>query len=152
MTSATVYLAADHGGFELKNQLVKYLRDESVAARDLGPDEYDGDDDYPDYVLRLVKALRTDTDGIGVLICRSAEGVAIAANRNSGIRAAIVTSEEQAVKAREHNDANVACLSGDSLSAEQNQQLLATFLSTEFSGAERHQRRLDKIEQYFPVQ
>jgi hypothetical protein len=64
MTSATVYLAADHGGFELKNQLVEYLRDQSVAARDLGPDEYDKDDDYPDYALKLVKALRTDAGSI----------------------------------------------------------------------------------------
>jgi len=151
MTSATVYLAADHGGYELKNQLVEHLHEQSVATQDLGPAEYDGDDDYPDYVLKLVDALRADTDGVGVLVCRSAEGVAIAANRNPGIRAAVVTEKEQAIKAREHNDANVLCLSGDLVSDEQNQQLLETFLATEFSEVERHQRRLDKIEQYFPL-
>lgn len=148
----TIYLAADHGGFELKNQLVDHLRkSRDNVIEDLGPDELQLDDDYPDYALKLVEHMSQNPDSVGVLICRSAEGVAIAANRNPGLRAAVVTELEQAEKSREHNNANVLCLSADLVSPENNIKLLEAFLITEFSSEPRHQRRLDKIEKYFPL-
>ena len=146
----TIYVAADHGGYDLKNQIVEHLSEEH-SVTDLGPDKLQLDDDYPDYVLKMVESMRDDENSVGVLVCRSAEGVSIAANRNPWIRAAVVTEMEQAVKAREHNDANVLCLSGDLVAPVTNIKLLEAFLVTKFSNEPRHKRRIEKIEKYFPL-
>jgi|AntRauTorcE11897_2_1112592.scaffolds.fasta_scaffold00242_21 ribose 5-phosphate isomerase B len=148
--SKTIYVAADHGGYDLKNQIVNHLSD-NYSVEDLGPDKLQLDDDYPDYVLKLVESMRSNDNSVGVLACRSAEGVSIAANRNDWIRAAVVTEIDQAIKAREHNDANVICLSGDLVAPERNIKLLEAFLVTEFSDEPRHKRRIEKIEKYFPL-
>lgn len=146
-----IYLASDHGGFDLKQSLKQYLAEKEYEIIDLGPDVVDPNDDYPDYVLSLVRKMRADDYGVGILACRSAQGVAIAANRNPDIRAAVVWNEEEAVKSREHNDANVLCLSGDHVDEEMNKKIVDVWLETDFTREPRHARRLRKIEQYFPL-
>lgn len=147
----TIFLAADHGGFDLKNTLKEHLANQGHEVVDLGPSVYDEGDDYPDFVLMLIREMRGNDMGVGILACRSAQGVAIAANRNPGVRAAVVWNEEEAKKSRQHNNANVLCLSGDNVSTDRNLSLTDTWLATEFSKEPRHARRLRKIEQYFPL-
>ena len=147
----TLYVTSDHGGFELKQQLVTYAKAHtSLDVVDLGPETLIPDDDYPDYVLELVKHLKQDDFGLGVIACRSAEGVCMAANRNTDIRAAVAWNVEVAKKSREHNDANILCLSGDFVSIEDNQAILNSWLQAEYTKEPRHARRLQKIESYFP--
>lgn len=147
----TIYLTADHGGYDLKNSLLEYLKQQGLNIVDLGPNIRDDNDDYPDYVLELVKHLRQDDLGLGVVACRSAQGVAIAANRNPGLRAAVVWNKEEARLSRQHNNANILCLSGDHVSVEDNKQIVDAWLEAAFSDEPRHARRLQKIESYFPL-
>lgn len=145
-----IYLGADHGGYELKEQARQWLDDWGYEYQDLGAFELDPNDDYPDYAIPVAESVAQDEteQSIGVLLCRSAGGVTIAANKVAGARAVAVRSEDEARHAREHNNANIIALSGDWLSPDEAQQVLQNFLETEFTGAERHQRRLTDIAKY----
>ncbi|MCA9346579.1 RpiB/LacA/LacB family sugar-phosphate isomerase [Candidatus Saccharibacteria bacterium] len=143
-----VFITSDHGGFELKAQLFKYLTEHAFDVEDLGPYEFDADDDYPFFANILAeKLIATDPqENKGIIICRSATGVSIVANRHPHIRAAVVWNETVAKHARQHNDSNVLCLSGDYVDAEQNLAIAKAWLEEPFSNEERHKRRIDMID------
>lgn len=152
MTS-TIYITSDHGGFELKNKLVSYLESNQHKVVDVGPKTLDPEDDYPDYALELLKKLRYDDMGVGIAICRSAQGMCMAMNRNPGMRAALGWSEIEAKKSRNHEDSNVLCLSADYITDEENFAIVDSWLKEEYLGQKepRHARRLQKLESYFPL-
>jgi ribose 5-phosphate isomerase B len=141
-----VYVGADHGGFRLKDIIVKELREQGWVVTDLSGD-YDPEDDYPDVGFKVGEKVAKE-NVFGILICRSSSGICMVANKVKGIRAASCLSEEQARLAREHNDANIVCLSGDLVNEELNLKIVDVFLKTLFSSEERHIRRVQKIDRY----
>lgn len=143
-----IYLGSDHAGHELKQALRKRLQDLGQNVRDLGNAALDPEDDYPDYAFAVGEAVAADPTGRGILVCGSAQGVCIAANKVKGVRASAVSSKEDAAKTREHNDANVLCLSGRSLAPDVADGIVDAFLATPFSKEERHARRIRKIRDY----
>lgn len=142
-----VYLAADHGGFNLKEALKAHLETQGYDVVDEGAHALDPADDYPDFMYPAAKKVGEDLSARGIFLCRSGAGAAIVANKVKGVRAVVARSQEDAQHAREHNDANVVALSSDSLSAEQARDIISVFLGTSFSGEERHLRRLKKVMQ-----
>lgn len=138
-----IHIGADHAGFQLKEHLKKYLQKKKYPVNDWGAYEYIQADDYPDYAAKVAKAVQKT--GKGILVCGSAEGICIAANKTKGIRAVPVWNTKLAKLSREHNDANVLCLSGWMLTRKKAEQIVLTFLKTEFSGEARHKRRIEKI-------
>ncbi len=143
MSSETIVIAADHGGFELKSALVGILRKNGLDVLDLGTGD-DASVDYPDYAAMVVEAIFDGRVGRGILICGSGIGMSIAANRHSGIRAALVHDVESARLCRQHNDANVLVMGGRLIDDETAIACLDAFLVTPFEGG-RHQRRIDKL-------
>jgi len=143
----TIYLGADHAGFKLKESLKKFLTKQKISFQDLGNAKYDGDDDYPDFGKKVAEAVAKH-GGKGVLICGSSYGVCIVANKKRGIRAVSISTAKDAQLARQHNDANILCLSGWELRPEYAAKILMTFLKTKDSRAVRHVRRLRKIREY----
>lgn len=148
-----IYLGADHAGFALKEKLKKWLEQKKIPYQDLGNKVLNPKDDYPDYAVKVAKAVangksavKSKGESFGVLCCGSAQGMAITANKVKGIRAVVPFSVKEAELGREHNDANVLCLSGWYFSSTKAVALLQKFLSTPFSGAVRHKRRVRKIE------
>ena len=138
-----VSIASDHAGFDEKELLVGYLRELGYDVLDRGPAD-DGRVDYPDFAALVAGDVAQGEAQRGVLVCGTGIGMAIAANKVDGIRAANVTSPEFAALAREHNDANVVTLSGRFVSDEVNRAIVKTFLETEFAGG-RHAGRVQKI-------
>jgi ribose 5-phosphate isomerase B len=143
-----VYLASDHAGFELKQRLLAHLADRGYDAVDCGPEAYDPDDDYPPYILRAATKVAAEDGALGVVIGGSGNGEAIAANKVKGIRAALAWTEETARLGREHNDANVISLGARMVSADDAQRFVDVFLTTPFSGEERHVRRIALLSGY----
>ena len=147
-----VHIGSDHAGLELKDHLSGWLVDHGYDTVDHGPFVYDALDDYPVFCLRAAEALAADTeeglDSLGVVIGGSGNGEQIAANKVRGIRAALVWSEETAVLAREHNDANMISVGGRMHSLEDMTRFVEVFLSTPFTGEERHVRRIGMLTDY----
>ncbi|MDR2587300.1 MAG: ribose 5-phosphate isomerase B [Coriobacteriales bacterium] len=143
MPTTAIALASDHAGFEQKQQLAAWLAQEGFEVRDLGP-ATDARVDYPDYAAQVAREVTSGAAQRGVLVCGTGIGMAIAANKIPGVRAANITSPQFAALAREHNDANVIALSGRFVSLETNKQILTSFLSTPF-GEGRHADRVAKI-------
>lgn len=141
-----VFVGADHRGYEVKNRLVSSLS-AKYQMTDLGPEQLDSDDDYNDIAIKVAKAVLAHPGSFGILICGSAHGVAIQANRFKGIRAISAYDEKLAQIGREHNDANVLCLSADFLDDNKIDSIANIFLNTNFSGEERHKRRIAKLDQ-----
>src|SRR3989344_6208707 len=142
-----IYLGADHRGFELKTRLFKRLIDEGYEVTDLGNDHFDPNDDYVDFAQRVAGAVKGAPENKGILFCGSGAGVDMVANKFDGIRSALVFDIPRAIQARAHEDANVISLPADTLQEELAFEIIKVFLSTEFSGDERHLRRLEKLEQ-----
>lgn len=141
-----IYIGADHRGFALKEALKRYLTDQAYQVIDMGSLALDPADDYPD-VARAVSALVGRTpDARGILMCGSGAGVAIAANKIRGIRAAVVHDAGQAVMVRADEDANICALPADFIDTARAKEIVDAFLMTPFSGHERHRRRIAKIE------
>lgn len=140
-----LYLGADHAGFKLKEQIKKYLQSQKVKFNDLGNLKLDKNDDYPDFGFKVAKAVAKDQGSRGILICGTSFGVCIVANKVKGIRAVSIDNVKDAKLSRQHNDANVLCLSGWDLKLPLAQKIIKVWLDTEFSGASRHKRRLNKI-------
>lgn len=138
-----ISLASDHAGFEQKQQLVDYLARKGFDVIDRGPDS-DDRVDYPDYALPVAKDVQSGFADRGVLVCGTGIGMALAADKVPGVRAANIVREDFAVLCREHNDANVITLSGRFVSIEENERILDAFLATEFAGG-RHAQRVEKI-------
>ena len=138
-----VSIASDHAGFEEKELLKSYIEELGYEVVDEGPDS-DDRVDYPDYAELVAKDVAGGKVDRGVLVCGTGIGMAVAANKVRGIRAANVTSPEFAALAREHNDANVVTVSGRFVTDEVNRAIVKTFLETEFGGG-RHAGRVAKI-------
>jgi ribose-5-phosphate isomerase (EC 5.3.1.6) len=139
----TIVIGSDHGGFNLKQVLIKALGDWGYAVEDQGPDCLESCD-YPLFAAKVVDRVKADDAVLGVLVCGTGQGMTMTANR-MGVRAALCTNEFLARMAREHNDARILCLgervTGQGLAL----AILKTFLDTGFGG-ERHQRRIDLID------
>jgi ribose 5-phosphate isomerase B len=138
-----VAIGADHGGFELKEQLKTYLRDWGYKFLDLGTDSTAAVD-YPDFAEAVANAVARGDAWLGVVIDSAGIGSSIAANKVAGVRAALCYDRATARNSREHNDANVLSLGAKLISPEAAREILAIWLSTPFAGG-RHQRRVDKI-------
>src|SRR5690348_4109643 len=137
-----VHLGTDHAGLELKQHLIQWLTDHGHEPVDHGAFVYDAVDDYPVFCLRAAQAVVADPGSLGVVIGGSGNGEQIAANKVAGTRAALVWSEETALLARQHNDANVISVGGRMHSVDEMTHFVDVFLSTPFSQEERHERRI----------
>lgn len=142
-----VYLGADYRGLESKNQLRDYLLSCNYEVIDDGAYEYNEGDDFNDPAIDVAKDVRDDRGSMGILICDSAHGVTIQANRFKGIRAAHCSSQESAKLAREHDDANVLCLSAHFMDQNTMQEVTRTFLETDFLELERRVRRINRLDE-----
>jgi RpiB/LacA/LacB family sugar-phosphate isomerase len=149
-----IFIGADHAGFKLKQALKRWLEDEGHECVDVGNAELDMNDDYPEYGYRVASSVALDLDGRGIIVCGSAAGVCIVANKVKGIRAVAAQSVREAKLTREHNDANVLCLAGGGivkggrglgLSLVLAKKITAAWLNEPFSRAGRHHRRVNQI-------
>ena len=140
----SIAIACDHGGFELKVGLCRFLEASGHTVVDLGVDTPESAD-YPDKAHALAEEILQARADLGILICGTGIGMSIAANRCKGIRAALCTNSYMAKMAREHNDANVLCLGGRVVGPALAENIVTEFLSGKFQGG-RHVRRLEKIE------
>ncbi len=138
-------IAADHGGFELKERLAEELRSLGHELVDFGAREYAPKDDYPDYIVPLARAVARGEVERGVAICGSGVGACVAANKVAGVRAALVTEVFSAHQGVEDDDMNIMCLGGRVTCYALAWDLVQTFLKARFKGGERFQRRLDKV-------
>ncbi|NYG56521.1 ribose-5-phosphate isomerase [Nocardioides perillae] len=147
-----VHIGSDHAGLELKDHLTTALTDAGHEVVDHGPFTYDALDDYPVFCLRAAEAVAAERaeggDALGVVVGGSGNGEQMAANKVAGIRCALVWSEETAVLAREHNDANVVSVGGRMHSLDDMTRFVEVFLATAFSGDERHVRRIGQLADY----
>ena len=147
-----VHLGSDHAGLELKDHLMTWLVDHGYEVVDHGPFVHDPLDDYPAFCLRAGEAVAAERaeglDSLGVVIGGSGNGEQIAANKVQGIRCALAWSEETAVLAREHNDANVVSVGGRMHSLDEMTRFVEVFLTTSFPGEERHARRIAQLSTY----
>ncbi|MBS1532091.1 MAG: ribose 5-phosphate isomerase B [Bacteroidetes bacterium] len=141
MNKLRIAIGSDHAGFEYKEALSKWLNDDQL--KDFGT--YSPDPaDYPDFAHPVASAVEHGDFDYGILVCGSANGVAITANKHQGIRAAICWTEELASLARRHNDANIVCIPARFISIEEARKIVQIFLNTEFEGG-RHANRVNKI-------
>ncbi|MCX6708915.1 MAG: RpiB/LacA/LacB family sugar-phosphate isomerase [Candidatus Woesearchaeota archaeon] len=138
-----IHLGADHAGFALKEHLKKFLEKKGYAVKDWGANKLIKTDDYPDYAAKVARAVQKE--GMGILACGSAEGICIAANKIKKIRAVPVWTVQSAKLSRQHNDANVLCLSGWQLPKKTAEKIVLTWIKTPFSEEARHKRRIQKI-------
>ncbi|RKN37640.1 ribose-5-phosphate isomerase [Streptomyces hoynatensis] len=143
-----VYLGSDHAGYELKAHLIDWLSGHGHEPVDCGPHAFDADDDYPPFCLRAAERTAADPGALGVVIGGSGNGEAIAANKVKGVRCALAWSEETARLGREHNDANVLSVGARMHSTDEATSFVAVFLTTAYSGAGRHSRRIDMLTAY----
>ena len=138
-------ICADHGGFELKTIVHEFLIKNGYEVQDFGAFEQDDADDYPDFVIPLARAIAAKDIQRGIAICGSGVGASIAANKIAGVRAALIQDHFSAHQGVEDDDMNLLCLGGRVIGFASAQELIITFLKSEFSNAERHLRRLQKI-------
>lgn len=143
-----VHLGSDHAGLELKAHLTTWLSVQGHEPVDHGPFRYDALDDYPVFCLRAAAAVVAEPGSLGVVIGGSGNGEQIAANKVAGCRAALAWSEETAVLARQHNDANVISVGGRMHTLEEMTRFVELFLATPFTGEERHARRIAMLADY----
>lgn len=138
-----IAIGGDHAGFDYKEKLVKHLQEQGHAVNDFGPGS-DASVDYPDHAHPLSEAVAKQEAELGILICGSGNGVCMTANKHTDIRAALCWNSELAALARQHNNANILCLPSRFVDFASAQEMVDTFLQTEFEGG-RHERRVEKI-------
>lgn len=153
-----IYIASDHAGFEMKQELVSFLKLLGHSITDFGAHSFDQEDDYPDFVSQVANAISFDTDAKGIILGGSGQGEAIVANRFKGVRAVVFNGQyepkdgrkvpEEIILSRQHNDANILSLGARFLSLDEAKDSVKTWLETEFSNDPRHIRRIKKIEEY----
>ncbi len=139
-----IAFGSDHAGFEGRREAIRVAQELGYEVIDLGCQDTTSVD-YPDYAHQVASRVQTGEAELGVLVCGTGQGMAMAANRHRGVRAAVITDQITAEYARAHNDANVACFGERVIGVEAIGELLRLFLSTSFAG-DRHRRRVDKIE------
>ena len=142
-----IYVGADYKGFERKKQILKFLATTDYEVIDVGAYSYDEGDDFNDPAITVARNVREVRDSKGILICDSAHGVTIQANRFKGVRAAHCENADSAKLAREHDDANVLCLSAHFLNEKQMQEIITTFLNTKFDALERRVKRINRLDE-----
>ncbi|HEX9079616.1 MAG TPA: RpiB/LacA/LacB family sugar-phosphate isomerase [Desulfuromonadaceae bacterium] len=138
-------IAADHGGFTMKERMAAALREAGYDVTDFGAAHLDPEDDYPDFVIPLARAVGTGNVERGIAFCTSGVGASIAANKVPGARAALIHDDYSARQGVEHDDMNIICLGSRVVGYAQAWELVRTFLGATFSGAARHRRRLAKV-------
>jgi ribose 5-phosphate isomerase B len=141
--SISIAIGGDHAGFEYKEHLIQSLKDQGYTVKDFGAFSTESVD-YPDFAHPVAKAVEDNEFQFGILICGSANGVAITANKHQGIRAAICWESELAALARQHNNANIVCIPARFVSIEKAEDIAKTFLTVSFEGG-RHENRVNKI-------
>ncbi len=143
-----IFIASDHAGFELKKSLSGWLSGQGHSLVDCGPENLEPQDDYPDYIVPMAQKVAQNKGSFGIAIGGSGQGEAIAANRVEGARAAEYYGGEREVVrlARQHNDANILALGARLISGEEAVAAVELFLATPFSGDERHERRIEKLD------
>lgn len=144
-----IYIGSDHNGFDLKTKLADFLQRSGHDVVDAGDVKRDPEDDFPQFAGRAVNALLADDDpdAKAILICGSGQGMCMAANRFKGIRASLCWNMTEARSARNDDDANVLCLSARSLTPDEAQAVVSTWLHTPFAGASRFKRRLQQLDE-----
>lgn len=157
MHTTTIHIGTDHAGYELKEILKTFLERKGYEVVDHGADEYDEDDDYPDFIFPVAKNVALDPNSMGIILGGSGQGEAIAANRVKGVRAVVFNGQyqpadgrevpEEIVTSRQHNDANILSLGARFLSEEEAKEAVELWLETDFSGEERHLRRIKMLDQ-----
>lgn len=143
-----VHLGADHAGYELKTHLIDWLTDHGYEPVDHGAFEYDAEDDYPPFCIAAAAATVAEPGSLGIVIGGSGNGEQIAANKVPGARAALAWNPEIARLARQHNNAQVIGVGARQHSVPEAEAIVEAFLTIEWSGAARHQRRIDLLAQY----
>lgn len=146
MNKRTIYIGADHAGWELKEALEGYLTDKAYNVVDMGNQSLVKDDDYPRFGHAVAKRVVTDEGSHGIVICGNAQGICIVANKVRGARAATGFDTQVAKSAREDDNSNILCLPGRHIALPEAKKIVDMWLDTEFSGEERHVRRLKEIE------
>jgi len=140
-----IAIGADHGGFELKEEIGKLLLSDGHEVVDLGAHQFDALDDYPDFALAVARAVAAGEPERGVIVCGSGVGACIAANKIRGVRAGLCHDTYSAHQGVEHDDMNVLCLGARVIGIELAREIVRSYVGALFSGQERHQRRLDKV-------
>ncbi len=141
-----IAIGADHGGYPLNERVIEELRAAGHELTDFGTHDGSQPDDYPDYALQVGQAVQSGEAQIGILICGSGVGAAVAANKLKGIRAALCGDTYSGHQSREHDDCNVLCLGARVVGEELALDIVREFVAARFSGEDRHRRRLEKIE------
>lgn len=142
-----IFLGSDHAGFALKEKVKGWLKELGAEFTDVGPEDFQPGDDYPVYAKPVAEKVSRG-EGEGILICDTGEGMAIAANKFPNVRAALVSDDLTASRSKEHNNSNILVLGSELQSDEDARRYLQIWLSTPFSGEERHQRRVGEIEEF----
>lgn len=142
-----VYIGADHNGYHLRRSLMEYLIGSGYDVHDDGDSELDPADDFPVFAQKVAKDVLADPEARGILLCGSGQGMCMAANRFKGIRAALGYDHEAARSARNDDDANVLCLPAKIMEKDTANNIVKTFLDTQFAGADRFKRRLKELDE-----
>lgn len=140
-----IAIGADHGGYPLNERVIEELRGAGHEITDFGTHDGSQPDDYPDYAVKVGQAVQGGDVEIGILICGSGVGAAVAANKLTGIRAALCGDTYSGHQSREHDDCNVLCLGARVVGEELALDIVRAFVAARFTGEERHRRRLEKI-------
>ena len=140
-----IYIGSDHRGFELKEKIKQWLTENEYDYEDVGPFEYNKDDDYPDFAENVAKSVVADHGSRGILICGSGIGIDVAANKIDGIRAGTISDARQAEAAVHDEDLNVISLAADFLTEEKAEEIVKAFLEVNYENTERYVRRINKI-------
>ena len=141
--SKPIAIGSDHAGFDYKSQIIRFLEEKGFSVNDLGTYSSDSTD-YPDFAHPVASAVEDDRASFGILVCGSANGVGITANKHQGIRAAICWQTQVAALARLHNNANIICIPARFVSTPEAEEMVNVFLNTSFEGG-RHEKRVSKI-------
>lgn len=140
-----IAVGADHGGYPLNERVIDELRAAGHEITDFGTHDGSKPDDYPDYAAAVGRAIQQNQADIGIIICGSGVGAAVAANKLRGVRAALCGDTYSAHQSREHDDCNVLCMGARVVGFELAMDIMRSFVAARFTGEERHRRRLEKV-------
>ena len=140
-----IAIGADHAGYELKAQITQVLEELGHVVSDVGAHSLDPADDYPDFTKALAEHVTSQQSARGIMVCGSGVGASVAANKVRGIRASVCHDTYSAHQGVEHDDMNVLCLGARIIGQEVAAEIVSAFVSAEFTGEERHLRRLNKV-------
>ncbi|MFH1405536.1 MAG: RpiB/LacA/LacB family sugar-phosphate isomerase, partial [Patescibacteria group bacterium] len=138
MQKPTIYIGADHAGWELKEGIENYLKNEGYAVVDMGNENLVNEDDYPDFGYAVAKRVVTDENSRGISLCGNAQGICIVSNKVKGIRAATGFNKEVAQTSRTDDNSNILCLPGHHMELDEAKEIVHTWLNTNFAGEDRH--------------